>query len=222
MTDNIKINDETDKGINSLVVWAGALQVTTPMEHDRAMSQLKGVKLVKASVLSFFAPMKESAHASWKTIVAQEKSYTDKLDAVEKTAKGIILDYQMKQEAIRLEEQRVMQAKADEAARKEREKLEARAAKAEASGKGEKAAALQEQAAMIEAPVIQVASTVTAGGSSIRKTWTCKVIDIDKLDRCYMVPNQQALDSLARSTKGTIKIAGCVMVEEAGLSVRTK
>lgn len=44
--------------------------------------------------------------------------------------------------------------------------------------------------------------------------WRAEVVNVAELPREYMVPNQQALDGLARSTKGSIQIAGVRFYKE--------
>jgi len=115
-------------------------------------------------------------------------------------------------------ETRKQMAIADEKTRKDKEKLEKKAVKAEEKGKTETAAALREQKEMVvpEVPVISVTPQLPKG-SYWKETWTADVIDIDKLPREYMIPNQKGLDSIAAATKGTAKIPSVVFKKERKL-----
>ena len=66
----------------------------------------------------------------------------------------------------------------------------------------------------------------TAQGTSIRKTWKAKLVD-EKLVPAYFNGmelrsiNMAVLNSLAKTTKGTMQIPGVTFYEDASLSVRT-
>lgn len=128
-------------GVSELETWARGLTIKNQPELESAVETLKGVKRWNKTIVEFFADSKQKAHSAWKAIVANEKSMTDKLDAVEVTAKLAINGYQIEQEKIRQAEQRRLQAIADEAARKEREKAEQEAAKQRAKEAEERAKA---------------------------------------------------------------------------------
>lgn len=218
--DMVVVDTTTEQGISKVEQWAKSLAITTPTEHDAALSTLKELKSLKTRIIDFFKPSKEAAAKSHKLIVANEKSFTDRLDSAEKIAKQALLKYQLAEEEKRKAEERKLQAQADEKARKEREKLEALAAKADASGKTEKAEALRQQAEVVEAPVVRVESRVEAKGSSIRKTWRAKVVDPSKVPDDWWIINQDALDTFARGTKGSMPIQGVEFYEDSGLAVR--
>lgn len=222
MDENTALDTTTETGISKVETWAKVLVIATPEQHTSAMTTLKEIKALRTRIVDFFKESKEAAHKAWKAIVANEKTFTDRLDNAEVDAKRTILKYQQAEEQKRIAEQQKLQAMADEKARKEREKLAEQARKAEAAGKAEKAEALRAQAEVVAAPVVRVESKVEANGSSIRKTWKCRVVDAAKVPREYMLINQQALDAIARATKGAVVVPGCEMYEDSGLSVRMK
>jgi len=119
-------------------------------------------------------------------------------------------------------QQRKLNAIADEKARKDKEKLEKKAVKAEESGKTEVADSLREQKEMVvpEAPVITTAPAMPKG-SYWKDNWSVQIIDIDKIPREYMQPNMEALNKIAGPTKGTLKIAGVVFVNDRKLISRS-
>lgn len=211
---------EITGGIVRLESWAQGLVVKTEGEYVHAVETLKLAKGYRQKVVDFFAPMKKRAYDAWKGVCATEAQFTTRLDGIEKTAKAALIAYQRREEEKRLAEQRRLQAEADERARKEAERLAARAEKAEQSGKAEKAEALREEAAGISAPVIQVASaTPKIEGASVRKIWKARVIDSNRVPREFLVVNEKALDAFAKATKGAVPVAGVEFYEEANMAV---
>jgi hypothetical protein len=227
MSENIVIPQETDKRITRAEAWANALVIKTPEQDAEASQNIKALKTIKNSIMEFFRPSKESAAATHKAIVANEKLFTDKLDGVERIAKQKILAYREEQERIRLAEQARLQAEADEKARREREALEKKAAKYKTE---EKKQAALEQAAMVTAPVVNVESKIQDTASSIRKTWKGEVVDKVALIQAAATGNavalsmieinEAAVNSFARSCKGQIAVAGVKFFEEKSLSTR--
>jgi len=192
--------------------------VATVAERINALDLCKAIKARRSDVVTFFRDTKDKAHATWKAVVGQEKGFTDRLDGAERKIKQAVITYDREQEAIRQAEQRQLQAVADEAARKERERLEKKAEKLKTPEKRE---ALIEQAAMVIAPVIQVAlAAPKVQGVSTRKTWKAEVIDVALVPREFMTVNQVALDAYARATKGAMQVAGVRFFEQESMAVR--
>lgn len=104
-------------------------------------------------VLAAIKPHKDAAklrHSKW---VELEQVYTNPLEAVRKTIKGETIAFQEQERLAALAEQQRLQAIADEAARKEKERLEKLAASRKTEEKKEM---YREQAAAVTAPVIFV------------------------------------------------------------------
>lgn len=132
------------------------------------------------------------------------------LETAEKKIKGLMVGYADEQERKAKEEQLRLQRLADAEAEKERKKLEAKIARAEASGKLEKAEELEAQKDAIEAidvPVI-VPQAETQKGISYREKWSAVVVDEKLVPREYLIVNQSALDKVAAATKGSLSIPG--------------
>lgn len=76
----------------------------------------------------------------------------------------------------------------------------------------------------VEAPVGSVyvapAPPPKVAGFSRRTTWKAEVVDAAKLPREYLIPNQAALDGLAKATKGSVAIPGVRFYEVETTSVR--
>lgn len=91
--------------------------------------------------------------------------------------------------------QREQQRKANEAAEKERRRLDALAVKAEAAGNIDRAIAHSERAAMVQAPIISTAAP-KAEGVSTRTYWHFEVTDPMALLPLYLLPNEPMIQKL--------------------------
>ena len=215
MGDLKQLTPELENKISNIEILP--ILVMGPESRDGVVEMIKEVKSMKSKIVEFFKDSKDHAYKAWKGIVANEKTFTDRLDAVEKNAKTSILKYDNEQEAIRRKEQLRLQAIADEEARRERERLEKHAAKLKTK---EKQDALLEEAESIIAPVVQVDEPKKTEGVSRRRTWKARVTDITKIPREWMVVNEKALDSFAKSTKGAMPVPGVEFYEDSTLTVK--
>lgn len=146
----------------------------------------------------------------------------DNLAKAESVIKKAVIDYDNEQRRKAEELQRKLQAEAEEKARKEREKLAVRAAKAAEAGNEEKAAALLEKADEVQVfvPIVQTIAPKSTGIST-RKVWKYRIVDVNKLPREYMIPNDALLSGLARSTQGAIPVPGIEFYAEDSLAIRS-
>lgn len=224
MNENEQVEVLREKS-NAITQWSKDVTVSTKEDADNAIAGIAKIKKVRAAWVAYWAPLKKSANDAWKGIVAKEKEGTEHIDAAEDVVKRKVLVWQHAEQEKAHAEQRRLQAIADEQARKERERLEAQAAKLKTP---EKAEERREQAAAIVAPVITVAPPEISG---MRSTWKAEVVDMKALiagatpgtvAESMLVFNQQAADSFARSTKGAVSVPGVRFVEVQGLSVRSR
>lgn len=217
---NIESVEVLRQELTPVVQQAGSIMVTTPEAYTGAADFLKAVKAAQKRCADFFAPMKAATHAAWKKVTAAEAETLKPLQDAEATVKRKMLTYATEQETIRQEEQRRLQEQADLAARRERERLEKEAAKLQTP---ELKQARMEAAASVVAPVIEVASVrPVVAGQSIRVTWKARVTDINKVGRQWLILNDAAIQSFARSTKGAVPQDGIEFFEESSLSSTSK
>lgn len=139
----------------AIMSWARSLSIVTPVQYAEAGDQLKTIKAVAKRVEDFFGPMKRNAAATHKAICARENELLKPLGDAEKLAKAAMVTYTRAEEEKRIAEQRRLQAIADEAAMRERQKAEAEAARqrqleAEARAKAEAARKAAEEASAAE------------------------------------------------------------------------
>lgn len=216
MTDEIS-TEKIEKSIKPVVAQAGSILIDSPETYTGAIDFLKEVKGAQKRVSDFFAPMKTAAYDAWKAICSREKEVLGPLTEAESEVKRKALTYQREEERKRAEEERRLQAEADEAARKERERLEKKAAKLKTPEKRE---ALLEEAKTIEAPVISIASRAQkVVGVATRKIWRARITDEKAIPREWLVPNEKALNEFAKATKGKMVVPGVEFYAEENLAV---
>ena len=213
--------------IAPIVARANAIAVHTPDQRTEAVEFLKAVKGAHRRATEFFAPLVEATHKAWKRTTEARLSILDPLETAERTVKTTVTRYDQDQERIRLDEQRRLQAIADETARKERERLEKEAAKLKTPELRE---ARLEQAAAVIAPVVIVSMPEKPKGESTRKLWSAKLSDkmllitaaaqgSDIAATCLKF-DQVAANNLATATKGAVKVPGVDWVDRPSLSMR--
>ncbi len=136
-----------------------------------------------------------------------------------------LLKYQQDQKLIAQEAQR----KADEKARKKRERLEARAAAARIAGQVAKADKLEVDAMIQQAPVI-TSSAPKVTGIQTRTTWKAEVTDklefikfvVDNPHLLELIQvNQSALNAQARSLKDSMNFPGIKVESEQSIAARS-
>lgn len=142
---------EIEKEVSPVVDWAESLVILTPDDCAAAAARLKDIKGIGKRIADWFSPLKKSADAHKKSILDAERTLLEPLAQAERLAKNCLLSYQQAEEAKRREEQRRLQAIADEKAQRERQKAEQEAAKqraieAEARAKADQARREAEQA----------------------------------------------------------------------------
>lgn len=228
MTEQMVMERETKevaKEVTAMVEWANGLAVRNASDYKLAYEQIRNIKAARKRWTDYWGPLKAKAHAAWKEVVAKEKEGTDVCDRAERMAKQKADAWRFEEERKAEEERRRLQAIADEKARRERERLEKEAAKLKTPELKEERL---EQAAAIEAPVVEIAAPVEVEGVAIRKVWKARLVDMDKLIAAagpgtvaasLLAFNEKAANAFARSTKGNVKVDGIEFYEERITSV---
>lgn len=186
------------------------ITISTQTELDLASVILKEVKLrykeLDAQRKEITTPLDDAK----KAVMSLFKPPLELLEKAETKLKGLMLSYTAEQERKAREEQARLQKLADQEAEKQRKALEAKIARAEASGKTEKAEMLEqekENIIPITAPVVAPQIEKPAG-ISYREQWSAEVTDINLVPREWLIANMPALNKIAQATKGNITIAG--------------
>lgn len=198
---------------DQLLQIATTYRVTSPVEYENAGEELKKVKAAAKRLDEIRKSMTKPIDMAKKAIMDFFREPEAKLQRAEAGIKRAMIAYADEQERIRREEQR----KAEEAARKEREKLEAQAAKALASGKVEKAEQLEQRAATVVAPVINREPPKVAGVNT-REVWKFEITDAAAVPREYCSPDEKKIRGVVQALKGDAKIPGVRVWSEKSLA----
>lgn len=175
----------------------GAFKITTPAQYEESAGVLKKIKAGQKRLEELRTAITGPLNASLRAVNELFRGPADRLANAERGIKREITRYADEQERIRREEQR----KVDEAARREREKLEQQAARAEASGKVEKAETLLQRAETVVAPVIQ-REPPRVTGISTREVWKFEITDPTKINPQFLMPDEKKIGAQVRALKG--------------------
>jgi hypothetical protein len=214
----IQVPAELQKKGTEMSSWAESLCISNAKQLFDATAYLQEIKLALRRAKEFFAPMKKSADDAKRAILDAEKKLIGPLEVAEARVKSAALAYNRSQEEIRLKEQQRLQAEADERARREREKLQARAASVKTPEKKEEYA---EKAAAVTSPVINVPKPAQPQGTTIRKVWKHRVVNEGLVPRQYLVVDTKALDTLARGLKERAVCPGVEFYADDSLAIRS-
>jgi hypothetical protein len=206
---------------------ARALTIENDTTYIEAGEMLKGIKALRKEVDDAFDPIIKKAHEAHKEACGQKKkAETPLLDAETILKRGLVA-YETEQERLRQIEQRRLQEEArqiDEARRLE----EAAALERQAVATGDetlRAEAEELISAPVCAPAVYVPpSTPKVSGISYRENWRidpnvdlkalCLAIAQGRQPVSLILPNVTALNGLARSLKGEMKVPGVKVVCE--------
>jgi hypothetical protein len=194
---------EVTEATQAIVALAGSYQVTTPGEYSAAGSDLTRVKAAQKRLEAVRKAITQPLDAAKKAVMDFFREPEAKLVDAESRIKRAMIAYDEQQRRIREEEQR----KADEAARKERERIEAQARKAAESGKVEKAAQLELRASTVVAPLIHREPPKVAG-VNYRDAWKFEVTDPALVPREYLMVDESKIRKIVQALKGDTTIAG--------------
>ena len=206
-----------------LALARSAPAIRTLEECERAAERLRAIKVAARELeevrLRITRPLLDAQRAVNELFRGPQTT----LGEAEALLKRSILGFQDAEEA----KGRAMEAAAAEALRREREKLEEKATKAEAAGRFERADALRSSAATLPLAIPQ--PTARPAGLATRSTWRAEVIDKAVLVRyvaehpewlSLIDANAAALNGLARAQKSALSIPGVRVVEEKQLAAR--
>jgi len=187
----------------AIVTMAGTYQVTTADQYTAAGQELTRIagaqKKLEAVRMAITRPM----DAAKKAVLDFFREPEAKLETAKNTIKRAMIAYDNEQRRIAEENQR----KADEAARKERERLEEKARKAAESGKVEKAAQLEARAQTVVAPVVSREPPKVSGIKYLDQ-WKFEVTDPAKVPREYLMVDESKIRKVVQALKSDTKIEG--------------
>ncbi|MFA5298154.1 MAG: hypothetical protein WC389_08110 [Lutibacter sp.] len=230
MSDNIvpveakKVIEQTEIMVKSYDNYI----VISQDNYNDAGEALKTIKTKYKEVDELRKSLTKPLDDSKKRIMELFGKPLDFLTKAESSVKTAMLKWQQEQERLR----RAEEARLAEIQRKATEELERKAREAEAKAASLKtakareaaeanAAALREQAAAVASVVPVVESKVEAvSGISTRKVWKFRIVDVNKIPREYMIPDEKFIGKMAEATKGTKKIDGIEFYSEDIIAAR--
>ena len=186
------------------------LTISNQSDYEAASAVLSEVKSRYKELDAQRKEITKPIDAAKKAVMDLFKTPLELLEKAESKIKGLMIGYTNEQERKAREEQARLQRLADAEAAKQKKILEEKIARAEASGKTEKAEELQMQKETIipiVAPII-APQIETPKGVSYRDQWSAEVTDINLVPREYLIANMPALNKMAQATKGTLSIPG--------------
>lgn len=205
----------------TLVQRATALTIFDAPSLDVAAAFLRDCATAKKSVEAKLAPAVDAAHKAHKALTALRSDLCAPFDKARAVVEPKVLEFQRAEAARREEERRAAEAAAKKAA--EEAQLAAALDAAEA-GHDDAAEAILEEKPLVVAFAPPPAPKVD--GVTERVTYSAKVVDFAALVASgrleLLLPNQSALDGLARALKGAMNIPGVEVVTTKTLSVRSK
>lgn len=207
-----ELQSETKQLVEAADVY-NRVAIATPEHYALGAEELKRVKGAIARLEKIRKGMTQPLDMAKKAIIEFFRPFEDQLERAEGSIKRVLIAYNNEQQRI----QREAQLKVEADARKERERLEQRAANAEAKGKTDKAIGLLQQAATVVAPIIQ-RETPKVSGLQDRKTWKFEVTDPTKVPREYLKVDESKVGAYVRAMKDTAAIPGVRIWSESTLA----
>ena len=198
-------NAEVKKLREDTALWEARLSslvITSQTDYMAMGEYYRAIKEAESQVETqeklFTAPL----NTALKNIRVFFNPLLDRLVTLRKKAKSEMGIWEAKLEADRIKKQREL----DEAAARERLKLEAKAVKAEDKGNEQKAELFRQQAEGVTPAVATTAPKVN--GVRFRKIWKIKIVNAALVPREHCMPDEVGIRKLANDLKGEIEIPG--------------
>lgn len=192
-------------------------KILTPDQYATVgleLQRIKGVrKLIEDTRKRMTRPLDEAKQA----IMDFFRGPAARLDDAEDKAKRAMLDYDREQQRIADEQRR----QAEEQARRDREFQQQRAARLAEQGRREEAQQANEQAALVQAPVVQ-AATPQVSGIAMREVWRFEVTDPALLPREFLIVDERKLRAHVELHKGATSIPGVRVFSEKQIASRRR
>jgi len=185
------------------------VNITSKEDYIRANHILKQIKKKEKELLNIRLSITRPLDDSKAKIIDFFRPTQENLARVKNIYNNAMIKWHQEQENKRIAEEKRLQKKKKKEEEKKRQSLLKRAEKQREKGNIEKAEELKEKAEdiYIPSPVV-ISDEPKPKGTYIIKTWKYKVIDISKVDRKWLIPNDKMLTDFARATKGQVPIEG--------------
>lgn len=198
----------------AIVAAAGTFKVTTADQYAAAGGELTRIAAAQKRIETVRMAITRPMDAAKKAVLDFFRDPEAKLETAKNTIKRAMIAYDDVQRRVREEDQR----RADESARKERERLAEQSRKAAESGKVEKAAQLEQRSQAVVAPIIQ-RETPKVAGVNYRDAWKFEVTDPALVPREYLIVDESKIRKVVGALKGDTQIAGVKVWSEKQIAV---
>jgi len=203
------------------VEQAHKFEIKTNEQNLMAAERLNSIQLLKKEVNETFDPIISKCHKAHKEAKAQKDRFAIPLMTAERAYKTKIAEFADEQERIRLKEENRLRKIAED----KEQKLRIKAEEALKQGDERKAEKLLDKAEAIPVPVV-APKFEKPSNISFTMRYSAEIEDRKAIPRYFsgielLLPDMQAINRLARSTKGTIKIPGIRIIAEKDVSGRT-
>ena len=158
----IPITPEVELEMKTLSLYeqATGLVVTDQTTYTVAGEVAKALKSLEKEITDYHEPLRIASKASYDAVLKRKNDDLAPVQEALKIVKDTMNVFAQEQYRLQQEAERKARIEAEEAARKERERLEAQALKAMEKGKDERAESLMEKAGLVYAEPVNVAPTV--------------------------------------------------------------
>lgn len=223
LADDITLPGQVSRSIVSLPEQAMSLKIADETGAACAADFLNAIKELRRKVDDHYDPIIKAALQSHRAALAAKKEHEVPLQEAEKIVKEKVFAWVEEQNRVKREAEMERLRALREA---EEKRLLELAVMAEESGDTETAADMLAQAAAPQVAVLPSAPTKVEG-VVLRSTWVGRVDSLQAFVswinknpgyETLIEVNQSALNQLARSTKGSLKIDGVVFEEKSSVA----
>ncbi|MCR9093428.1 MAG: hypothetical protein NXI30_04370 [bacterium] len=216
---------ELRPAVDADVAQARALVVDSDAAFERAAEFLKRVKGIQKQMIEILAPHIQRANDAHKGLTQLRKEQIAPLEEAESLVKRKMGDFIEAEERRAREEERRRQ---EEARKQEEERRLQEAAEAEARGDTAEAEAIVD-APIVPPPAAPAPAKPKAEGVSTVKRYSAEVVDLAELVKAaaqnehllqYLLPNEKALNALARSVGESMNVPGVRVKATTTVSAR--
>ena len=179
------------------------------------------IRELRNEVRKVFEPMKKKAYAAYKEILNQYKKVEAPIIEAEKYCDRLLAEWFAEQRRIREEAERkrleVIRKQKEEEERKLREALEA-----ENAGKKEEAEKIINQVIEAKPPEVKTPEKPKLKGVYSRIDYDFEIVDVTKIPREYMIPDETLIRKVIRASKGKVVIPGIKVIAKEIVVTRTE
>lgn len=199
--------------LDRVKAFARNLVIKTSEGYEQAALLLKSIKGSLATIEDARTRITKPLNDALRETNAQAKTAAAPFLADEIVIKRAMIAYSDEQDRLRVEQQR----RDNEAADRERRRLQEIADRAAAKGQENKSEAFADRAAQVVAPVAQQAAP-KVGGIAIPKVWQFEITDEALIPREYLIVDQVRIRKVVMALKRDTNIPGVRVYEAKRIS----